>query len=162
MKGKTARNANGTFSSTKKAATAPETPPFIEVTPPAPSDNFSDESEVEPEPLIVFFDHPEDLDYVYVEADRDEEDVLRNVQAMKQLKALNLEWKAVVKKKHRGRGKKLFEEKHKRTKQRDAKAVNDRIAQGFSPTKSTLKQTTVGSYFMPKVTPDTRISSLDS
>ncbi|KAJ9112230.1 hypothetical protein QFC22_006314 [Naganishia vaughanmartiniae] len=85
------------FGSTKKAATTPETSPFIEVTPPAPSDNSSDESEVEPEPLIVFFDDPEDSDYVYDEADWDEEDVSRNVQAMKQLKALNLEWKAVAK-----------------------------------------------------------------
>jgi hypothetical protein len=96
-KGKTARNANGTFGSTKKAAITPETPPFIAVTPPAPSDNSSNESEVQSEPLVVVFDDPEDLDYVYDEADRDEEDALRNVQAMKQLKALNLEWKSFAK-----------------------------------------------------------------
>ncbi|KAJ9092563.1 hypothetical protein QFC21_006794 [Naganishia friedmannii] len=119
---------------TKKAATLPQTSSIIKATPPDPPENPSGSVAFNPhddsEPIIVFFDNPEDSDYVYDEADRDEEDVHRSMQVIKQMKALNLKWKKVVKKRFRGRGRKLFEDKHPRTKQRDFKGLKDRIARG--------------------------------
>ncbi|KAJ9118092.1 hypothetical protein QFC22_003991 [Naganishia vaughanmartiniae] len=153
-KGKGARNSNGTFGSTKKASAPLETTPIIRTSSPAPSENPLDSADIaslpEAEPVLVFFDDPEDADYVYDEADMDEEDKIRKVQAVEQMEALNLQWKSVTKKRFRGRGRKLFENPHQRTVQRRARDLKARMTRGYSPPKSTLKQTSFGSYFTPK------------
>lgn len=92
------RNSNGTFGSTKKAAKLPSavpTPPSI--APERLSEGpFPDHINEEPD-IIVFFDDPEDQDYVFDEKDLDAEDRSKVLRAAEQEVRLDKEWKACEK-----------------------------------------------------------------
>jgi hypothetical protein len=95
---KSMRNSNGTFGSSKKAVEQPSAVPVpVPSAPETRSQSPSPDSVNEEPEIVVFFDDPEDHDYIVDEKDLDPEDGKKVERADMEQEILDKEWKASAK-----------------------------------------------------------------